>query len=295
VHGLHRSDHLTAKNNIFSPSEVLNRMKRNAKKIIGERYAGINKYLKKPDRWFEVDHIHLFRLEVKKLNSFLGLLSMGADKFNLPKALKKVYKILGRIRMNQLQEENVLCTAKELRIGLPVHYLISLKIEKSELKKRAKGLLMNIEPLRVKKLGGDIPKIILSENERSYLVGQEKNLNELITGQSDDKSLHRVRKVLKNILYDLPFLKHEMKERPEFSRDNTRRMKSLESDLGTFHDISLSLQQLARAMNGQYERAEREILMSIQEQWTKNKEHFSDQLAFSRLTFTGKESLKMHG
>jgi CHAD domain-containing protein len=270
-------------------------MKSKAKKIIGERYEGINKYLKKPNQWFDSGHIHSFRLEVKKLNSFLGLLSVGADKIKLPKRLKEVYKILGRIRMIQLQEKNVFGTAKDLGIDVPVRYLVSLKIEKAELKKRAKDLVENIRSLKAKKLGWEMPRLISSENAGLYLGRQENSLSELITSQRNDKSLHEVRKILKNMLYDLPFLKHEMKERMEFSHDNTHQMKSLESNLGAFHDISLSLQQLTTALNGQYEGEEREILKSIQQQWLKNKDHLRNRLDFSRLIITGKEHLEMHG
>src|SRR3954449_11386867 len=80
-----------------------NTMKQKTSGIIGKRLKKINRYLQKTGGRFKPESIHSFRIEVKKLRSFLKLIAVNKEMASVPKTIKKLYKILGKIRLIQIQ------------------------------------------------------------------------------------------------------------------------------------------------------------------------------------------------
>jgi CHAD domain-containing protein len=79
------------------------------------------------------------------------------------------------------------------------------------------------------------------------------------------------RKILKKMLYNMRFLK-KGNEPADFIYRRKNLMKSMESEIGSFHDISLSLQLLEDAIRkGQSGIEETGTLTSIRNQWQKDK------------------------
>jgi CHAD domain-containing protein len=225
-----------------------------------------------PDKLFNPGHIHSFRLEVKKIQAFFQLLSVEMRDIHYPKQLKKIYKILGKIRLIQLQQEFLHETAKGFHIKLPVHYLAQLENDKKKLKKSAEYRIKNMKALKAGKLNNEVPDNIGAGLVQKYFSIQENTLKDsLAIINPDETSLHMTRKILKKMLYNMQYLKKGNKP-ADFIYRRQNLMKSMESEIGSFHDISLSLQLLEDAIRkGQSGIEETETLTSIRDQWQKDK------------------------
>src|SRR5450631_361805 len=116
-------------------------MKQKTGEIFAERLEKLNKYLHKTGGRFRAKPIHSFRLEVKKLRSFLKMITVSVNTMSIPKRLKKLYKLLGKIRLIQLQRQAILETTSKSHTGTLAHYTASLETERCVLKKIAKSYI----------------------------------------------------------------------------------------------------------------------------------------------------------
>ena len=266
-------------------------MKQETREVIGERLNKLNKYLHKAGGRFRAETIHSFRLEVKKLRSFLTLLSLNGHLISLPKRLKKLYRLLGRIRLVQLQSKTVFEVANKCNKVQPVHYLISLENERSKLKKEAKKYIRKMKPLKIKSFGKNLPDEITKENSLKYFTLEENKLVDLLhLPNPDEESLHGIRKIMKGMLYDLPYLKDRRIRDRELNKTRTADMKVLESKIGEFHDISTSLRLLNEALKDSSEKGENHCLTLILSHWQKDKENLKRQITDLELTLSDKNN-----
>ena len=71
------------------------------KHITNNHYRKLKKHIKKVSEYFNVEAIHQFRVEYKKLRAFLRMISQQhetAGEIKISKKLKKGYNISGSIR-----------------------------------------------------------------------------------------------------------------------------------------------------------------------------------------------------
>ena len=103
-------------------------------KVLSEHFKKIDKYFHKIMKDFEEEDIHKFRVEIKKLRSFLHVLEMEKEEgihFNTAKKLKIVYGYVGITRNLQLQIKLIRESVKAVDT-LPSEYLNKLKKELGE-------------------------------------------------------------------------------------------------------------------------------------------------------------------
>jgi CHAD domain-containing protein len=268
-------------------------MKQEIKQIIKRRFKRLIMYRNKRGKWFHAGTIHSFRLDIKKLRSLLVLVSADKGKITLPKPLKKLYRITGKIRLIQLQRKAIFKTTSKYHIPVPTKYLNRLENEKRELESESKYQIRKMKALNANKFSKAIPEKIEKETCRKYLSVQQNTLNELILSCSnDEQSLHQVRKILKAILDDLPYMKDKIKINPAFNHDMKNAMKTLESKIGEFHDISVSLQLLAEVLVSKYGDEENKTLISIRRQWQKDRD-IQGQIDFSKLRNYGARKISI--
>jgi CHAD domain-containing protein len=266
-------------------------MKQETGEIIGERLEKLNKYLHKTAGRFRAIPIHSLRLEVKKLRSFLKMITVNGNTVSIPKRLKKLYRLLGRIRLIQLHRQAILEVTGKFHTGKPAHYLLSLENERRKLKKEAKNRVRKMKPLRAKNFGKGLPEKIGAVGSLKYFALQGNRLIDLLHHPNpDEESLHEIRKILKGILYDLPYLKDKNIRNRHLNQTRTADMKSLESKIGEFHDISTSLQLLREAMKNPYGIREKHYLTLILNLWQKDKEDLKRQITDLGLTLSNKDT-----
>ena len=266
-------------------------MKQETRDIIGERLEKINKYLHKTGGRFKPESIHSFRLEVKKLLSFLKMITVNGNSVSIPKRLKKLYRLLGRIRLIQLQRQAILEKTSISHTGTPAHYTASLETERYVLRKRAKHYIRAIRPLKVKNFGNGIPDKIVETNSLKFFILQENRLTDIFhLANQDEKSLHGARKILKAMIYDMPYVKDRNMRWRESNHTYIAHLKSLESRIGEFHDISTSIQFLSNALKDSYGIREKHILTLILNQWEKDKEDLKRQITDMGLTLSSSDT-----
>ena len=106
------------------------------KHITNTHYRKLKKQIKKVAETFDVEAIHQFRVEYKKLRAFLRMISQQheeAGEIKISKKLKTAYNISGSIRDLQLQQLRIL-EATKTNLKKPQEYLSILQKEIDKLK-----------------------------------------------------------------------------------------------------------------------------------------------------------------
>jgi CHAD domain-containing protein len=248
-----------------------------------KKYSKLVKKLKRVIADFHEKDIHQFRLTIKKLRSFLRLVSTvkrtGSAR-NLPKKLHSIYSILGTIRSLQLQQQNIekLLPLEYALLQKPYLSFLSTEIEEQTVAARKK----------IKKYthGADKRKIIhhLSSglNQKSIRKFTIKKLTSLkiLTNPSafSDETMHTIRKVLKDMLYTWTLT---TKHRVPFSGviRSKKQIIGVTKILGEFQNRCVALDFLHVHYNLQQKSSE-EIIQwrKLENKWELEKETFRDQI-----------------
>jgi hypothetical protein len=222
--------------------------------------------------------IRRFRVEIKKLNTFLLMMQSecnDADALKSSKRLRKFYTAIGNVRNLQLQQDLIKKIVAATGDILPSEYLRTLDGYANAEMAEAKRLLENS-----KSIGERKKHIIffLREKEckikaKRFLISESKLLDKrLMLRQFDDKSLHLIRKILKNILYAQPYIKKKIKTiLPSWLSDQAG-LKLLDNLLGDFRDICTGLNFLQFDFKDSVTKKERILLKNIEKEWLDEKE-----------------------
>ncbi len=177
------------------------------KNITHRHYRNLKKHFKKVKKRFDDEAIHQLRVEYKKLRAFFRLISGvngRKETARISGKLKRCYAVAGSIRDLQLQQQRILDISKQ-EPKKPWGYIDLLQEHINKLKPSLGKLLAKkiIEKKKKK-----IDAIILPE----FQPGDFKNYTEKIwasifhiveQGNINDGDIHKVRKLLKDLLYNL--------------------------------------------------------------------------------------------
>jgi CHAD domain-containing protein len=229
---------------------------------------------------FGMEDIHSFRVEIKKLKAFLHLLKTDlkhASRLKFPKRLNKINKSLGRLRVFQLQQQNFNKTMNETGLSIPPSYLDTLSAKAAVYKLKTEELQKNIKP--VKKEMADIKrhsphKLYHTTLEKFINLKMNAIQNLLLPEVLEEKSLHLIRKHLKDIQYNIPFLKKDQAEKPDSRILTGKKIQSVAGILGDFHDIRVALSLLDEDLNElNMSEDEKILLLKIRNKWETEKEN----------------------
>ena len=205
------------------------------RKILLQKSGKIAKLSSAVAKDFEPETLHKFRVEVKRLRSFLRLLATkGKQKeMRLPGKLKRLYDTAGIIRGLQLEQQKI----KELKLQLPaygMHLASQMQHQKRAWKHHysksfTDKLDKNIKEAKLDK----IPAAILLQ----FLCGHSKSIGLLCKGSPADEDIHSIRKQLKDMLYNAKFV--ELKWSAAYKRIANLPLKELDElseSLGSYND-----------------------------------------------------------
>jgi CHAD domain-containing protein len=214
------------------------------KRIISEKVSTISVLAEMVGKNFDKESIHDFRVEVKRLRSFLRLLRMHSDesKLKMPKKFKRLYQVAGNIRDAQLEYEKLLAE----NIELP-EYLAGLK-NKIELNKEAWAELYSKKILRklwdrLTDFETDAISPALLEHFFSTRLAVVKKTS--LLRSPSDKQVHEARKQIKDILYTSKIAKKDWKA--GYSKTKNTPVKDLDyiaDVIGGYNDERLMLEHL---------------------------------------------------
>jgi CHAD domain-containing protein len=208
--------------------------------VINKRFKKIEVLFHKIISGFEMESIHEFRTQIKKLRAFLRLLNVEIDDDNqlkIPKRIKAFYAYSGTIRNLQLQGENM-CAY----IGNPGYTVAEIYIDYlKKIIEKWKDNAIEFEGLKnnfyndEKKILKQLPGKLRKGYAKKFLQNKLNVLASLIKKLPDDDALHCIRKLLKDILYNWTLIKQYSKLLPpDFSEEE--KIKSFTELLGLFMD-----------------------------------------------------------
>jgi len=259
----------------------LKSMKQSIRQIIGKRFRKINASFKKLKISISPEGAHAFRLEVKHLRSFLKMLAMENHKrdiIKIPAGLKKTYKKTGKLRLIQLEEENIRKAVSQLDIHEPVHYFKTLQREEKRLEKSAKNYLGKIKSLKTDKFIHHLPSKIRQSTIQKFYESQTAFSKNLLTNEKwDEKTLHEARKILKDLLYNHVGINNCALEL-KISGEQMERIKELESKIGLYHDLCSYIRLLHKKKNQVNERQENISLLNIRKEWRNEKRRLIEEI-----------------
>ena len=213
--------------------------------VVERRFKTIHKLLHKIMKDFDADDIHSFRIEVKKIRAFLRLVDFEkkVDGPLIPKQLKRLYGYIGIVRNIHLHRHSVFKYITNNKIEEPSAYIEMLGKEKSHWQKEAADLM---EKNNFKDAEEKIIKHLPDELDKSSIKAFVKNkldrLKEQLKDMNNDDAIHSIRKILKDILYNLEIIKDHA-DLPEIIAKEED-LKSLTSMLGDFRDKCIELEFL---------------------------------------------------
>jgi CHAD domain-containing protein len=252
--------------------------------VINKRMKKIDKLFRKIISRFEIESIHEFRTEIKKLRAFFRLLSVeiGDDnRLKIPKKMKTFYGYAGTIRNLQLQLKNMDAYTGNPKYTVAEMYIEYLKNIIEKWKGNASEFMgsENNSYSDEKKMIKPLPKKLRKASVKKFLQNKKNELATLIKDLPDDDVLHSIRKLLKDILYDWAFIKHYSKLLPSvFSEEE--KIKSFTELLGLFLDKCIGINLLETYCkdceeNGLFIEKEIKELQEIEDEWKREKQELN--------------------
>jgi hypothetical protein len=152
---------------------------------------------------------------------------------------------------------------QHLSITIPVLYLQNLQKEEKNISRLAGIMAMQVHWENFeKKLVKEVPSELSQEDGQAFMQQSKTKLRKFSKLGADDEALHKVRKLLKDLLYNYRFLKFA-------SPGNYKTMETLTHDLGEHHDLCISL-SFSGSVDDQP--IEQDILNELRQQWHLSKE-----------------------
>ena len=203
---------------------------------------------------FSMDAVHRFRVQYKKLRALLRMIQTDpavSGRAHISKKLKRVYRISGSIRDLQLHQQRINTVYRNSK-NKPGTYLLHLKQRTTICKRKLKevfsttAVAKEVEKI-MPRLSDSFSKKMISE----YMEQQWGSIVQLIdTKQLSDTNMHRVRKLMKDLFYNMEL---PGQENLVVETGKRKRVVSLElfktklHQLGQFQDLTTEIRMLGTA------------------------------------------------
>lgn len=233
-------------------------------------FKKLNKHYQNLLEDFESEEVHDFRVEIKKLRAFLRLININLPQENqlaISRKLKAFYNSVGQIRNLQLHQKQINLLCEELNFGKPFSYLQVLQEKENNQQKKIHHLSNKIALKHFrKKLEASIPEDFIIA-AKDFVLQKEINLHELLSlPELSDKTLHDIRKVLKDILYNYVFIEPYLRGFGYFENEDS--LKTFTDKLGDHQDFCVAIQLIN---NEDESKKEKDILNFLKQELYKRK------------------------
>lgn len=262
-------------------------MKKNEiEEVIISHFKRIDKLFHKIIVDFQTEDIQQFRVEIKKLRSFLHLLDMESNEgipLRMTKKMKTFYGYAGIIHNLQLQLKRVTIYLENSTNNIHVSYLETLQNGIEDWEKNAKYFMdqennfYNDE----KEILSGLPYKLSKKSIKKFLQFILYELQNLLTRLDDDEALHSIRKFLKDVLYNWTFIQQYITYLPA-GLSNEEEARSFIEILGHFRDKCITLVLLQTYYNDSLENEEKKILQQIEHEWKREKQELR-QIIFTKI------------
>jgi CHAD domain-containing protein len=226
----------------------------------------------------QVDAIHDWRVDYKKLRAILRMASEEDEKIHIPLSLKDVYSLTGEIRDRQMQLERM----KEWfgnEIFFPPTYSEFIKQEIGEYGDQLHPLTENDAVLQISqhKVKLALPSRVTNKTIHAFLQEQLYEIRNILwlTYKKDDY-LHSCRKHLKDLQYVIDGVgKEEIETEKLNGLPSFEQLQSGAQELGNFNDQCVTMRYMSSSYLNRLPAEEKLILSSyknkLQREKTRNK------------------------
>lgn len=213
--------------------------------ILGKHIKKIQKHFNNLLEEFELEEIHDYRLEIKKLRAFMRLLNAGqvnGARIKIGGDMKSFYNTTGNIRNIQLQNQRINRMADKLMIKRPAAYLNVINSEAYSQKEKARQIGGNFSlNIWEDKIMEAIPAKLRPADLQKYMLRKRQSLLSLLMMDVYyDDALHQIRKELKDVMYNRIHLNNSVLELlPAYFKK--KNIELMTTKLGDFHDLCVGL------------------------------------------------------
>jgi len=247
---------------------------------------------------FDTETIHDFRLEVKKLRGFLRLLQAGlapGSQLKVPLHLKNIYEATGQIRNIQLHLEAMDRQCETLHLLSPAAYCSFLRkvlsVEKHKIRHTAKTNWDHLED----QLLDAVPGKLNEKCVHNFLVREKLLLIGFLLSSCSDEILHEVRKIIKDLIYNLVYLDQQLAQVFHGYFAGPENLGLMAERLGSFHDTCVFIGLMHQHSNEAEEDAEKAVLQSLKIELGRRREEMKQslwhQLQESRVELESRQAL----
>ncbi len=214
--------------------------------VFDKKFKKVKKHYNKLLEDFEIEEIHGFRLEMKKLRGFIRLINTNNPedkKIKTGGKIKSFYNTTGNIRNLQLHQQRVNHICDDMLLEKPVLYLQILHNEENKQKKKAGRIADKISYSHFRKRIIDlVPDKLKAKSVQAFVIQKKHTLLELIfLLDYSDEALHEIRKVLKDLLYDWKYISSYVCPALPAYFNNKKNIDVFADKLGEFHDLCIAL------------------------------------------------------
>lgn len=248
------------------------------KHITNNHYRKLKKHIKKVSEYFDVEAIHQFRVEYKKLRAFLRMISQElkiAGEIKIYKKLKKAYNISGSIRDLQLQQQRIMEATKQ-ELKKPQAYLALLQKEIDKLKPELSEIFLEKPVIKSKKkTDAFIPDEFQLSGFKLLMQKKWTVINAIIaSGHFSDDNIHAIRKSLKDLFYNMKMyegVEQDLLSMSIWKGKDEQYFNKLLDELGSFQDKCMAISLLKSYWLNSLNTYNRELLERIKKLWIKDK------------------------
>ena len=213
--------------------------KKAARKHLNKLWKKMQQHFKAFTHTADAEQLHQFRVQVKKIRSFLTLLETNKKNRQLLqtfKPVKKVFKSAGTIRDAFLHQQQ----AKKHNLHEQQFYKEQCQLQKQETENLLSEKSRQLQ--EIKKVRNKLRKRLHSMKQdeiKTFFKGGIHNTEHLLSKHNFSEQLHNGRKMLKHLMYNEHVLQnglaHELKI-------NFKYVDELQEMLGQWHDNKLALE-----------------------------------------------------
>jgi CHAD domain-containing protein len=198
-----------------------------------------------------IDSVHNLRLSIKRVRALLILIDQ-AENLNESELIKQIDSLFlysGQLRDIHIQ--TILLESYRAKVGTEVDFFISyIKKGKNKIIKRLENSVRQVDFFDIvlfnQRLDCFIESLDSSSHEKNCrlkVVRLYEQILQQVNENSSEKALHRIRIMLKELIYSLSIFK-KGKLTIDFNVEDIKNLNNLQQKLGNWHDLTILLNKI---------------------------------------------------
>lgn len=218
-----------------------------------------------------VKDIHILRLDVKHLEAFAELMAMQNNfgaKPEIPGRLEKLFQEAGKLRKLGLETKAIRSITDLNKLIKPTLFLKNLRSFEKKSSQRLRKKQKGYPSFKIRDIVKHPGVRLSSVTCKQFLTARASSILDLLNQDimSDIRSLHELRKILKSIIYVMPFCNKGVKPVQSFLKTRIKFLQAVESKIGSLHDTGFFVSWIEKKHH-LIETAEAPALKKIKRDW----------------------------